>query len=364
MKDPARQIIHIDMDAFYAAVEQRDFPQFRGKPVVVGGSPQRRGVVAACSYEAREFGIHSAMPAYQAHRRCPHAIFLRPRFEVYRQVSRQIHEVLHAHTDIIEPLSLDEAYLDVSQYSVNFESAVSIARKIKQEIKHRIGLTASAGVSYNKFLAKIASDLDKPDGLFVISPQQGPTFVEQLSIAKFHGIGKVTERRMHGLGIRTGADLKRWSLVDLQRMFGKLGAYYFKVARGIDERPVMNVRVRKSMGAEITFDHDIKYIPTMLGHLQELARELAADLKARGLAGRTLSIKLKYDDFELITRSKTLDWPIQDLEEMLPVLPVLLSATEAGQRKVRLLGVRISNFDHNASKKWPQQLPLFPDTLP
>ncbi len=354
-----RKIIHIDMDAFYASVEQRDFPQYRDKPVIVGGFPQSRGVVAACSYAARRFGIHSAMPASQAYRQCPNAIFVRPRFEVYRQVSQQIQEIFQGYTDVVEPLSLDEAYLDVTAASACNGSATLMAKKIKNHIRLATGLTASAGISYNKFLAKIASDLDKPDGFHVILPEDGAAFIERLPIGKFFGIGTATETKMHALGVFTGADLKSWPVEKLQQIFGKMGTYFYEVARGIDKRPVLAHRKRKSIGSETTFTQDLQDIRSILSKLKALAKAVALELNSKHLAGRTLSIKVKYDNFELITRRITLTCPITCFDEMLPLLPKLLEKTEAGQRKVRLLGVTVSNIDHSFHHERDAQLTLF-----
>jgi DNA polymerase-4 len=349
------KIIHVDMDAFYAAVEQRDFPEYQGKPLIVGGDPDRRGVVATCSYEARRFGIHSAMASARARQLCPRALFVRPRFGVYREVSRTIHGILRRYTPVIEPLSLDEAYLDVTGTSLFEGSATRIAEDIKRVIREETGLTASAGVSYNKFLAKLASDRNKPDGLCVITPQEGPGFVATLAIGQFHGIGKATEARMKGLGIRTGADLKEWSRERLLRTFGKAGPHYYNLARGIDERPVVSHRVRKSIGTEITFADDLEDTEQMLKHLQEMAEEVADALVARQLACHTLTVKVKYANFEQVTRARTVDNPLQAVEEMRLLLPELLSRTEAGRRKVRLLGVTASSLEDAAD---PAQLDL------
>jgi len=357
--DRERKIIHIDMDAFYASVEQRDFPNYCGRPLVVGGSPEGRGVVAACSYEARKFGIHSAMPASQAKRLCPEAIFVRPRFEVYREISRQIQEIFHSYTSIVEPLSLDEAYLDVSQSEHFGGLATKIAKDIKRNIKGQTRLTASAGVSYNKFLAKIASDMDKPNGLTVIPPQRGPTFVEDLPIGRFHGIGRATEAKMKALGIHYGADLKALSLYRLQRLFGKQGSYFYHVSRGVDRRPVVVQRLRKSLSSEKTFDEDIEDLQVLVSHLKSLAERVANELQNKQLAGRTVSIKVKYDDFEQITRSRTFNDPVQQFEEIAAPLTDLLMRTEAGRRKVRLLGVGVSNFQPSDAGERQQQLRLF-----
>lgn len=344
-----RKIIHVDMDAFYAAVEQRDFPKYRGKPLIVGGDPDRRGVVATCSYEARRFGVHSAMPSARARQLCPRALFVRPRFGVYREVSRAIHGIFRRYTPVIEPLSLDEAYLDVTSASLFGGSATRIAEDIKRAIHQETGLTASAGVSYNKFLAKLASDRNKPDGLYIITPREGPEFVVTLAIGEFHGIGKATEARMKGLGIHTGADLKTWSRERLLQVFGKAGTYYYNLARGIDERPVVSHRVRKSIGTEITFAKDLDDTKEMLRHLEEMAEEVADALVAKHLVCHTLTVKVKYANFEQVTRARTVDNPLQAVEEMRLLLPELLSRTEAGPRKVRLLGVTASSLEDAAA---------------
>ena len=355
-----RKIIHIDMDAFYAAVEQRDDPRLRGLPVVVGGDPGARGVVAAASYEARRFGIHSAMPAARAHRLCPGAVFLRPRFAVYRAVSRGIHQVLGEFTELIEPLSLDEAYLDVTVAAARQGSATAVARAIKAGIRERVGLVASAGVSYNKFLAKLASDWDKPDGLYVIPPARGEEFIAALPIQRFHGVGPATAARMGELGIRNGADLKRHALAELTRNFGKAGGHYYRLARGIDERPVEPHRERKSLSAETTFAADLTDRKAILAALAPLATEVAESLARRGLRGRTLILKVRYHDFELVTRSLTRAAPFDTAAEMLAVLETLLARTAADRRPVRLLGVGVANF----AVAEPRQLALFPQHLP
>jgi DNA polymerase IV len=339
-----RKIIHIDMDAFYASVEQRDFPEYRGKPLIVGGAPDKRGVVAACSYEARKFGIHSAMPSSRAYRLCPQAIFQRPRFDVYRLVSTEIAEVFQQYTDKIEPLSLDEAYLDVTDSELHHGSATLIARSIKQTIKEKTRLTASAGVSYNKFLAKMASDMDKPDGLYVILPEEGADFIAQLPIGKFYGIGKATEAKMLALDIHNGAQLKQWPREKLVSRFGKAGNYYFDIAQGIDNRPVVSTRIRKSLGTETTFEHDLGDKQQMLSVLNELADKVVQSLLRRKLHAKTITIKVKYTDFTQVTRSMTLEDGFNDMQTISPILPQLLDKTEAGEKKVRLLGVTTSNF--------------------
>ena len=301
-----RKIIHIDMDAYYASVEQRDNPGYRGRPVIVGGAPQRRGVVAACSYEARKFGIHSAMPSARAAKLCPQAIFIKPRFDVYRRISEQIRAIFREYTDLVEPLSLDEAYLDVSDCKLYQGSATRIARELKTKIKAATGLTASAGVSYNKFLAKISSDMDKPDGLYVVTPDAGEAFVESLPIGLFFGVGKATEARMNALNITTGADLKLLSPEQLRRHFGKTGDFYYHIARGIDMRPVSNRRERKSISSETTFMADLSDRQVMLKSLDALADDTMQTLIEKQLSARTLTIKVKYADFRQVTRSKTL----------------------------------------------------------
>jgi len=259
---PIRKIIHVDMDAFYASVEQRDHPEYKNKPLVVGGSPQGRGVVAAASYEARKFGIHSAMPASRAVKLCPNAIFVKPRFDVYKEVSHQIREIFFDYTDLVEPLSLDEAYLDVTENFKQNPSATLIAREIKRRVKQETGLTASAGVASNKFLAKIASDLDKPDGLSVITPEEAEEFIEKLPIGDFYGVGKATQKKMLTLGIKTGSDLKTWEEIDLVKQFGKSGHHYYRIARGIDNRLVKPNRIRKLIGKNVRF---LKIFPILNG---------------------------------------------------------------------------------------------------
>lgn len=339
-----RKIIHVDMDAFYAAVEQRDNLLLRGKPVVVGGEPGSRGVVATCSYEARQFGIHSAMSSVRAYRLCPQAIFVRPRFEAYRAVSMQIRELFHEYTDLVEPLSLDEAFLDVTENKKNIEFATRVAREILSEICDRTGLTASAGVSYNKFLAKVASDVNKPAGLTVVTPEQAEAFIAELPIRRFHGVGRVTEKRMQARGIVSGADLRRLSLEESQRLFGKSGEYFYKIARGIDDRVVVPNRIRKSIGKETTLNEDCADKGEMMIILGKLAEQVAALVKAYKTSGLTLTFKVRYDDFQSVTRSHTQVDPIDDAKTMLILAEALLDKTEAGSRPVRLLGLTVSNL--------------------
>ena len=352
-----RKILHIDMDAFFASVEQRDFPELQGLPVIVGGRPESRGVVAACSYEARVFGVHSAMPCAQAAKLCKNAVFVPHRFDAYREASVGIHTVFKRFTEMIEPLSLDEAFLDVTECAERFGSATAVANLIKQQIKEELNLTASAGVSFNKFLAKIASDMDKPDGLYVIRPEAAEAFVEQLEIRKFFGVGKVTEKKMHGLGIYTGADLKRLSEVELQTEFGQSGAYYHRVARGIDDRPVRSHRVRKSIGKETTFEGNVTNKASIWQTLVGIAERLEGILESKQLLAKTVTLKVKYSDFQLNTRSKTETLGFISKEEITGVLPELLRKTEVGKRPIRLIGITLANLrssDQDEASPKPQ----------
>ncbi len=343
-EDKVRKIIHVDMDAFYASVEQRDNPRLKGKPVIVGGNPQSRGVVAACSYEARKYGIHSAMASSMAYRLCPHAVFLPPRFDIYRQVSQQIRKIFYEYTDLVEPLSLDEAYLDVTENKKGMKYAADIAREILKRIVQETGLTASAGVSFNKFLSKVASDYRKPNGLTVITPKMADWFIDKLPIRKFYGVGKVTEQKMLGLGIKTGADLKKLPRQGLINLFGKAGSYYYDIAHGLDDRPVNPTWERKSLGQETTLGQDIDDKEEMLKILASLARDVGIYLKKGNLKGRTMTLKVKYYDFKQVTRSITPGEHICEAAVMMEYVPLLLDRTEAGKKKVRLLGLSISNF--------------------
>ncbi|MFP4030710.1 MAG: DNA polymerase IV [Desulfococcaceae bacterium] len=339
-----RKILHIDMDAFYASVEQRDRPELRGRPVCVGGDPSKRGVVAACSYEARRYGIHSAMPGRTAYHRCPHAVFVRPRFEVYRAVSRQIRDIFLEYTDRVEPLSLDEAFLDVTENRPGIPFATAVAKEIRAAIRRETGLTASAGVSFNKFLAKVASDLNKPDGIAVVTPAEADAFIERLPIRKFFGVGPATERRMVNLGIRNGADLRRFSREDLTRHFGKSGRYFFDIAHGRDERPVEPHRERKSLGKETTLHSDV-FDPAEMGEiLARIAEQVEASARKNAVKGYTVTVKVRYHDFRSVTRSRTLAEPVFRASEMMAVVPELLAETDAGNLPVRLLGITLSNF--------------------
>ena len=352
-----RKIIHVDMDAFFASVEQRDQPEYRGKPLIVGGQPNSRGVVAACSYEARQFGFHSAMPCSQAYRLCPHAIFVPPRFDAYRDVSDQIREIFWQYASEVEPLSLDEAYLDVT-YTAEYDgSAIRIAQAIKRDILAKTQLIASAGVSYNKFLAKIASDMDKPDGLYLIKPEQGAEFIATLAIGKFHGIGPATEAKMNILGIQTGLDLRQWTQEELTDKFGKSGQYYFDIAQGIDHRPVRSQRTRKSLGKETTFAKDILLIAELISQLELLADHVFTNLEKQKLSGRTLTLKVKYANFEQVTRAHTVEDDLE-ISTVKSLLPMLLQRTNAGQQAVRLVGLTISGFERKEVKKTNPQLAL------
>nr|WP_275592548.1 DNA polymerase IV [Aquamicrobium sp. NLF2-7] len=350
--------MHVDMDAFYASVEQRDNPELRGKPVAVGGSAAR-GVVAAASYEARAFGVRSALPSVTAKRRCPDLIFVKPRFDVYRAVSAQIHQVFTEHTDLIEPLSLDEAYLDVTENKQNIAVATEIATIIRARIKEVTGLNASAGISYCKFLAKMASDLNKPNGQAVITPKAGPDFVANLPVKKFHGVGPATAAKMARLGIVTGADLRAKPLEFLQANFGKSGSWYYRISRGIDERPVQPNRERKSIGAEDTFVEDISDLHTAKTELAPLAEKVWGHCEAKHLSGRTVTLKVKFADFRLITRSRTMPRLVRNEEEMLVIARSLLSDVFPVEKGVRLLGVTLSSLEHMEVASDADQLALY-----
>ncbi|WP_375463675.1 DNA polymerase IV [uncultured Methylobacterium sp.] len=344
------------MDAFYASVEQRDDPALRGRPVAVGGS-RERGVVAAASYEARAFGVRSAMPSVTARRLCPDLVFVRPRFDTYRAISDEIRAVFAAHTPVIEPVSLDEAYLDVTGNLQGLPTATAVARAIRAEIRARTGLVASAGVSYNKFLAKVASDFRKPDALFVITPAMGPGFVEALPIGRFHGVGPVTEAKMRRLGILTGRDLRARSLDDLVAAFGSAAPYYHGVARGIDERPVRAHRIRKSVGAETTFADDTADPALLAARLAPILDKVAAACRAKGLGGRTVTLKVKFSDFAQVTRARSLPDPVADRAGLEAVSLALLRDLCPLRRSVRLLGVSVSALDHGPAEG-PRQLGL------
>ena len=355
-----RKIIHIDMDAFYASVEQRDFPELQGKPVAVG-SASVRGVVTTASYEARKFGIRSAMPSVTAKRLCPDLIFTPPRFDVYQKVSKQIRQIFLEYTDLVEPLSLDEAFLDVTHNKKNMPSATLIAKEIKLKIKEKTGLTASAGISINKFLAKIASDIKKPDGLFLIPPEKAVSFTENLAIENFFGVGKKTAQKMHEMGIRNGFDLKQFSEVDLVSHFGKVGKYYYLIARAQDDREVNPHRIRKSLGAENTFSNDLMDMMEVRKKLGFILEILFKRMKHSNTSGKTLTIKVKYADFQQITRSITKHEWISEKDQIRSIYEELLQNINI-RNGIRLLGLTLSNLNHEIEKNdrgyLPSQLTL------
>jgi len=338
-----RKIIHIDMDAFFASCEQRDNPSLKGKPVAVGGGGLR-GVVAAASYEARKFGVRSAMPSVTAKRLCPELIFVKHRFEVYRAVSRQIRDIFFEYTDLVEPLSLDEAYLDVTENKFAIPSGTIIAKEIRKKIENTTQLTASAGVSYCKFLAKIASDINKPNGIKVIRTEEAVPFLEKLKIEKIHGIGKVTAKRMHRLGIYTGGDLKKQSELDLVRRFGKVGRHYYNIVRGIDERQVNPDRVRKSIGSERTFGKDLEKWEDLKEALVPLIRAVFQIMEEKNNYGRTINLKIKTADFKTLSRSKTFSREVRDFGTFHQTVLELLENNYTEVGRIRLLGVAVSNL--------------------
>lgn len=352
-----RKIIHVDMDAFYASVEQRDNPELRGKPVAVGGSAAR-GVVAAASYEARVFGVRSALPSVTAKRRCPDLIFVKPRFEVYRAVLAQIREIFAEHTDLIEPLSLDEAYLDVTENRRGIAIATEIAQIIRNRIKEVTGLNASAGISYCKFLAKMASDLNKPNGQAVITPARGLQFVAELPVKKFHGVGPATAAKMERLGILTGADLRTKSADFLREHFGKSGGWYYRISRGIDHRPVEPRRERKSIGAEDTFAEDLIEFEPARQEIQTLATKVWGSYKTKALTGRTVTLKVKHADFQQITRSRTIDRGVVDAGDLAAISTTLLEGLFPFDKGVRLLGVTLSSLEPDDAESIGRQLSL------
>lgn len=332
------------MDAFFASVEQLDNPELRGKPVAVGGSGER-SVVAAASYEARKYGVRSAMPSVIARRLCPDLIFVKHNFSRYNEVSAGIMKIFREYTDMIEPLSIDEAFLDVTNDKKNIGSATVIAGKIRKEIKSGTGLTASAGISVNKFLAKIASDINKPDGLFVIRPEEAEKFIEELAVEKFYGIGKVTAQKMHKLGIHTGSDLKKWDLVSLVRNFGKPGVFFYDIVRGIDERPVEPDQERKSIGTELTYEKDLSTPFEVIAELYKIEQELMERLEHSEATGRTITIKIKFSDFRQVTRSKTLQNYIRDFETLHKEVSAIRKTIMLEGSRIRLLGLSISNLE-------------------
>ena len=360
--DASRKIIHIDMDAFYASVEQRDNPDLLGCPLVVGGKSDR-GVVAAASYEARKFGIHSAMAMQKALKKCPDLVVVRPRMSAYKEVSQQIRKIFFEYTDLVEPLSLDEAFLDVTHNKKGMASASMVAQEIRALIKERTGLTASAGVSINKFLAKVASDINKPDGFTLITPKQADAFVVALPVEKFFGVGKVTAGKMHRMGIKTGADLLKWSLNDLLSAFGKAGKSYYHIVRNEDSRPVNPNRERHSVGTEDTFEQDLHDRAEMLTHLDAIAHEVVKRMEKSHFTGKTLTLKVKFANFRQVTRSRTMDHPIQKVKEIMNWTRFLFAPVDIPPQGVRLLGLTISNACEEGEQRWQQMvLPFFVET--
>ncbi|WP_300349334.1 DNA polymerase IV [Clostridium sp.] len=340
-----RKIIHIDMDAFYASIEQRDNKEFRGKPLIVGGDPNRRGVVATCSYEARKYGVHSAMPSLKAYKLCPKAIFVRPRMEVYKSVSRKVMDILHEYSNLVEPLSLDEAFIDVT-YSKRFRgSATLIAIEIKERIYREVGLTASAGVSFNKFLAKIASDYDKPNGITVITKENSEEFIKKLPIGKFFGVGKVTKNKLNNIGVFKGDDILKFSEEELVEIFSDRGKSLYEFARGIDYRPVNPFRIRKSIGKERTLREDVEDIYEMLKILENIADMVSESLILLKKRGRTITLKIKFSDFKYITRSITVESAINSKEKIIKYTKELMEEVNFKNRKVRLLGITLSSLE-------------------
>lgn len=344
-----RKIIHIDMDAFYASIEQRNNPELKGKPVAVGGSSER-GVVAAASYEARKYGVRSAMPSKIAIQKCPHLIFVKGNIQKYKEVSNQIMEIFYDYTDLVEPLSIDEAFLDVTHNKKNLPSATLIAKEIKRRIFDATELTASAGVSVNKFLAKIASDFRKPDGLFVIKPDDIEKFIEDLAVEKIHGVGKVTAEKMHRLGIHKGIDLKSKTEKWLIAHFGKVGSHFYNISRGVDYREVDPNRIRKSIGAERTFEKDLRSNFEIITELYHIEKELFNRIKRHNKFGRTLTLKVKFADFKQITRSKTVPFCIDDFDKLHQLSKEIINQTQL-EKSIRLLGLSVSHFpDENQSE--------------
>lgn len=352
-----RKIIHIDMDAFYASIEQRDHPEYRGKPLAVG-RPEARGVVSTASYEARKYGVHSAMSSLKAIKLCPDLIFVRGRMEYYKEISEQIRRIFYEYTDLVEPLSLDEAFLDVTENKKGIELAIDIAVAIKKEIREKLALVASAGISYNKFLAKIASDYRKPDGLYVIHPRKAAAFIEHLPIEAFWGIGKVTAHKMHALGIHNGAQLRNCSEEFLKRNFGKAGLLYYNFAHGYDPRLVEATRIRKSVGCENTYEKDLTTDTALIIELWHVADELIRRLKKSGFKGHTLTLKIKFSDFTQRTRSITVGYELAAMQDILPLAKKLLKEAGLEHFKIRLLGLTVSNPMDDFPNDQPLQLRL------
>lgn len=363
--EPIRKIIHIDMDAFYASIEQRDNPELKGKPVAVGHA-EERGVVAAASYEARKYGVRSAMSSQKAKKICPQLIFVPGRMEVYKEASAEIHEIFHQYTDLVEPISLDEAFLDVTENKPHIELAIDIAKEIKAKIREQCHLIASAGISYNKFLAKVASDYRKPDGLCTIHPSQALDFIAHLPIEAFWGIGPVTARKMHQLGIHNGLQLRECSLEMLKRQFGKAGSIYYHFARGEDDRPVEAVRIRKSIGCEHTLERDISTRSSVIIELYHVATELVERINRKKFKGNTLTLKIKFGDFEQITRSCSYNQELTRLDNILPLAKRLMQQVDYTHHPIRLIGLYVSNpieVKDTSAPIWTQLMLDFPKQL-
>lgn len=348
MEQPHQKIIHIDMDAFFASVEQLDHPELRNRPVAVGGT-RERGVIAAASYEARKFGIHSAMSSKVAVKKCPDLIFVQPRFERYREVSHQIRTIFFEYTDLVEPLSLDEAFLDVTQNKKDLKSATHIAKEIRDKIQKETGLTASAGISVNKFLAKIASDYNKPNGQKTITPKEIIPFLDNLEIRRFFGVGKKTCEKMYHLGIFTGADLRKKTLSFLEIHFGNSGQHFYNIARGINNSTVVANRMPKSIGAERTFQENLTSVIYLQERLKDICEEVSNRLQKRNLAGKTIILKIKYSDFKVQTKSLTLPYYISNFEILLDTASGLLQE-QLLKTSVRLLGIQVSNLNINQKR--------------
>lgn len=351
-----RKIIHIDMDAFYASIEQRDNPKYKGKPLIVGGDPNRRGVVATCSYEARKYGIHSAMPSLTAYKLCPKAIFIRPRMEVYKKVSRQVMNILNEYSNLVEPLSLDEAFVDVSKSKRCKGSATLMALEIKERIFKEVGLTASAGVSFNKFLAKMASDFRKPDGITVITEENSKDFIRNIPIGKFFGVGRVTKNKLNNIGVFKGEDLLKFSEEELIDIFSDRGKILYEFSRGLDNRPVNPYRIRKSIGKEITLREDIEDIEEMIEVLDKIAERVSESLRLLNKKGKTVTLKVKFNDFKHITRSITLEHFLKEKKEIMGCVKDLISIVDFKNKKVRLLGITISSLEENIITEEREQL--------
>ena len=362
--DKSKKIIHIDMDAFFASVEQRDSPELRGKPVVIGGSPNSRGVVSTCSYEARKYGIHSAMPSAFAYKLCPAAIFVRPHFDAYKKASEEIIKIFYEYTDKVEQVSIDEAYLDVTENKFNLKSATIIASQIRKKIKTRIGLTASAGVSYNKFLAKIGSDMNKPDGMTIIRPQDAQNILENLPIRKFHGIGQKTEQKMKYMNVYFGRDLKKIPLNVMIEKFGKIGYFYYNIVRGKDERLVGKSTKRHSFASESTFASDIDDIDFMLKHLKKTSLKLSQNIQKKKIMSKTVTIKIKYSDFKVITRSYTSSFPIHTEKDIYEISKNLLLNSIERDKKIRLLGISMSSIVNKEKEMYQLILPFYEEWSP